>query len=96
MAEAPGASRASERRRELVAGMTAIADYERALVARLITGLQAIRGVTIHGIADPARLRGARADRVRVHRRRPSARRRRRPSVARASSRGTVTSTPRR
>ena len=55
VAEAPGASRASERRRELVAGMTAIADYERALVARLITGLQAIRGVTLHGIVDPAR-----------------------------------------
>ena len=55
VAEAPGASRASERRRELVAGMTAIADYERVVVGRLITGLQAIGGVTIHGIADPAR-----------------------------------------
>jgi len=55
VAEAPGASRASERRRELVAGMTAIADYERVVVGRLITGLQAIVGVTIHGIVDPAR-----------------------------------------
>src|SRR6187401_544310 len=33
---APGARDASERRRELVAGMVAIADYERALVTRLI------------------------------------------------------------
>ncbi|MGH2474603.1 MAG: aminotransferase class V-fold PLP-dependent enzyme, partial [Candidatus Limnocylindrales bacterium] len=52
---APGAADASERRRELVAGMTAIVDYERTLVARLIAGLGAIRGVTIHGIADPTR-----------------------------------------
>jgi cysteine desulfurase family protein (TIGR01976 family) len=46
---------ASTRRAELVAGMSAIVDYERALVARLIAGLQAIPGVTIHGIADPSR-----------------------------------------
>jgi cysteine desulfurase family protein (TIGR01976 family) len=52
---APGAADASERRRELVAGMVAIADYERALVARLIDGLKTIFGVTIHGIVDPAR-----------------------------------------
>jgi cysteine desulfurase family protein (TIGR01976 family) len=52
---APGAADASERRRELVAGMTAIVEYERALVARLIAGLGAIHGVTIHGITDPAR-----------------------------------------
>ncbi len=52
---APGAADASERRRELVAAMTAIAAYEQVLVARLITGLQAIPGVTIHGITDPAR-----------------------------------------
>jgi cysteine desulfurase family protein (TIGR01976 family) len=52
---APGAAEASERRRELVAGMTAIVDYERELVGRLIAGLRAIPGVTIHGIIDPAR-----------------------------------------
>ncbi len=46
---------ASERRRELVAAMVAIADYERDLVGRLIVGLEAIPGVTIHGITDPAR-----------------------------------------
>lgn len=55
VAGAPGAADASERRRELVAAMVAIIDYERDLVGRLITGLQAIRGVTIHGIADPER-----------------------------------------
>jgi len=52
---AAGAGDASERRRELVAGMTAIVDYERGLVRRLIDGLAAIPGVTIHGITDPAR-----------------------------------------
>ncbi len=55
VAGAPGATNASERRRELVAAMVAIADYERDLVGRLIAGLAAIAGVTIHGIADPAR-----------------------------------------
>jgi cysteine desulfurase family protein (TIGR01976 family) len=51
---APGAGAASERRRELVAGMIAIADYERALVTRLIDGLERIPGVMIHGITDRA------------------------------------------
>jgi cysteine desulfurase family protein (TIGR01976 family) len=51
---APGATDASERRRELIAGMTAIAAYERELVTRLIDGLERIRGVVIHGIADRA------------------------------------------
>jgi cysteine desulfurase family protein (TIGR01976 family) len=46
---------AGDRRSELVAGMTAIVDYERGLVGRLIAGLGAIQGVTIHGIADAAR-----------------------------------------
>ena len=46
----------TSRRDELVAGMHAIVDYERALVTTLIDGLEAIRGVTIHGIADRARL----------------------------------------
>src|SRR3954466_7975104 len=45
---APGAADGSERRRELVAGMTAITAYERDLARRLIDGLQAIRSVTIH------------------------------------------------
>ncbi len=52
---APGAGDASERRRELVAGMTAIVDYEQVLVGRLIEGLQGIRRLTIHGITEPAR-----------------------------------------
>jgi len=52
---APGAANGSERRRELVAGMAAIAAYERELVTRLITGLEAIPSVTIHGIRDRAR-----------------------------------------
>jgi selenocysteine lyase/cysteine desulfurase len=55
VANAPGAGNASERRRELVAGMVAIADYERGLVTRFIDGLEAIRGVTIHGITDRSR-----------------------------------------
>ncbi len=60
VAGAPGAADGSERRRELVAGMTAIVDYERELVGRLIAGLGAIRGVSIHGITD----RGRAAERV--------------------------------
>ena len=52
---AAGAAEASERRRELVAGMTAIVAYERDLVGRLIAGLAAIPGITIHGIVDPSR-----------------------------------------
>ena len=55
VAGAPGAADATERRRELVAGMVAIAGYERALVTRLIDGLERIEGVTIHGITDRAR-----------------------------------------
>jgi cysteine desulfurase family protein (TIGR01976 family) len=51
---APGAAAATERRRELVAGMVAIRDYERGQVTRLIAGLEGISGVTIHGITDPA------------------------------------------
>jgi cysteine desulfurase family protein (TIGR01976 family) len=54
VANAPGASAASERRRELVAAMVAIADYERALVTRFIDGLEGITGLTIHGITDRA------------------------------------------
>jgi cysteine desulfurase family protein (TIGR01976 family) len=55
VAGAPGAGTASERRRELVAGMVAIRAYERDLVARLIAGLEHISGVTIHGLTDRAR-----------------------------------------
>jgi len=55
VAGAPGAADGSERRRELVAGMTAIVAYERDLVGRLIDGLGAMPAVTIHGIADRAR-----------------------------------------
>jgi selenocysteine lyase/cysteine desulfurase len=53
--DATGADDASERRRELVAGMIAIADYERGLVGRLIDGLKTIFGLSIHGIVDPTR-----------------------------------------
>ena len=79
---AAGAADASERRRELVAGMTAIVDYERELVTRLIDGLERIPGVTIHGITDRAAVRPARPDRVGLHRGRPSRMRRPRPSDA--------------
>ncbi len=43
-----------ERRRHVHAAMRAIADYERPLTARLVAGLEAIPGLTIHGITDPA------------------------------------------
>jgi cysteine desulfurase family protein (TIGR01976 family) len=52
VAGAPGAEHASERRRELVAGMTAVQKYERELVTRLIDGLEATPGIVIHGITD--------------------------------------------
>jgi cysteine desulfurase family protein (TIGR01976 family) len=55
VAAAPGAGDGSERRRELVAAMVAIAGYERELVARFIGGLEAVTGVTIHGITDRSR-----------------------------------------
>ena len=74
---APGAADASERRRELVAGMTAIADYERDLVTRLIDGLEGIPGHHDPRHHRPVRLRLSRADGVGLHRRRPSAGRRR-------------------
>jgi cysteine desulfurase family protein (TIGR01976 family) len=50
-----GRPTAASRRAELVAGMTAIVDYERRLVTRLIDGLATIPGLTIHGITDRAR-----------------------------------------
>jgi cysteine desulfurase family protein (TIGR01976 family) len=52
---APGAGDGSERRRELVAAMVAIATYERELVGRLLDGLARIEGVIVHGITDPKR-----------------------------------------
>lgn len=50
-----GSPVSTDRRSELVAGMGAIVDHERALVTRLIDGLASIPGVTIHGITDRAR-----------------------------------------
>ncbi|HEV8281788.1 MAG TPA: cysteine desulfurase-like protein [Candidatus Limnocylindrales bacterium] len=44
-----------DRRSELVAALAAIVDYEQGLARRLLDGLVAIRGVTIHGIVDPGR-----------------------------------------
>jgi cysteine desulfurase family protein (TIGR01976 family) len=46
----------SNRRERVVAGMTAIKEYEQMLSARLISGLQQIGGLRIWGITDPARL----------------------------------------
>jgi cysteine desulfurase family protein (TIGR01976 family) len=43
------------RRRDLVAGMTAIHAYGRDLCARLVAGLQAIDGLRVYGVTDPAR-----------------------------------------
>jgi cysteine desulfurase family protein (TIGR01976 family) len=50
-----GSPESTDRRSELVAGMEAIVDHERALVTRLIDGLQSVPGVTIHGITDRSR-----------------------------------------
>lgn len=46
----------SGRRLDLKAAMTALGDYERELVAHLIEVLQALPGVHLSGITDPARL----------------------------------------
>ena len=43
-----------ERRRHVHAAMRAVADYERPLAVRLVAGLEAVSGLTIHGITDPA------------------------------------------
>jgi cysteine desulfurase family protein (TIGR01976 family) len=43
------------RRRDLVAGMSAIQSYERGLGRRLIAGLQEIPGLRVYGITDPGR-----------------------------------------
>ena len=44
------------RRAEILAAMRAIQDYELTLAARLIRGLTALRGVRVHGMAEPSRL----------------------------------------
>jgi cysteine desulfurase family protein (TIGR01976 family) len=46
----------SNRRERVVAGMTVIKEYEQMLSARLISGLQQIKGLRIWGITDLARL----------------------------------------
>jgi cysteine desulfurase family protein (TIGR01976 family) len=46
----------SNRRERVVAGMMAIKDYEKTLSARLISGLQQIKGLKIWGITDPKQL----------------------------------------
>ncbi len=77
VAGAPGAAGASERRRELVAGMVAIAAYERGLVApthRRSRGDP--RACTIHGITDRARFARPGPDRLGDDRRGPPAGRR--------------------
>ncbi len=55
-----GSPASTARRSELVAGMEAIVEHERALITRLIDGLESVPGVTIHGITDRSRF----ADRV--------------------------------
>jgi cysteine desulfurase family protein (TIGR01976 family) len=49
------AGRSGGRRPELVAAMTAIQAWERSLAERMASGLAAIPGVRVWGIADPAR-----------------------------------------
>jgi selenocysteine lyase/cysteine desulfurase len=41
------------RRRDIHAGMDCLFDYETELAGRLISGLQALAGVTVHGITTP-------------------------------------------
>jgi cysteine desulfurase family protein (TIGR01976 family) len=43
------------RRTKLQQAYSAIEEYEQALAVRLLVGLQAIPGITVHGITDPAR-----------------------------------------
>ena len=46
---------AGTRRQRMVGAFDSVATYERDLTGRLIGGIQALRGTTIHGITDPAR-----------------------------------------
>jgi len=41
------------RRHSVTAGLDLLLEYEQALAARLVSGLQEIRGVTVQGISDP-------------------------------------------
>ncbi|MCB9394170.1 MAG: cysteine desulfurase-like protein [Acidimicrobiaceae bacterium] len=50
----PADGELSDRTRDLRAGMRAMVAHEETLSARLISGLQAIDGVHVHGITDPA------------------------------------------
>src|SRR6185436_9365554 len=43
------------RRRALLAAMTAIGEHERRLARRFLEGIDPIPGLTLYGIADPAR-----------------------------------------
>jgi cysteine desulfurase family protein (TIGR01976 family) len=43
-----------ERTAQIHAAMAAMAEYEKGLSERLISGLQSIDGVTVHGITDPS------------------------------------------
>ena len=49
-----GAGRAATRRERLVAAMTTIRGYELGLYGHLASGLEAIPGVTIHGLTEPS------------------------------------------
>jgi cysteine desulfurase family protein (TIGR01976 family) len=50
----PHAQKGMSRRARLQAGMRGIEEYESALVIRLITGLEQIKGLRIYGITDPS------------------------------------------
>ena len=93
VAGAPGAADASERRRELVAGMVAIAAYERDLVGRLIAGLERDRRRDDPWHHRSGAVRRARPDGLGLDRGRPSRGRPPRRSDATGSTPGTATST---
>ena len=61
---APGTS--NSRRQDLVAGMSAIRDYEQVLAGAMLKVLKA-NGAVIYGISDEARLGGARAHHLLQH-----------------------------
>jgi cysteine desulfurase family protein (TIGR01976 family) len=50
-----GASAQDDRRATLRAAMSAIRSYERDLTGPLLDGLASVRGLTVHGIAEPSR-----------------------------------------
>lgn len=54
--DVPEAARVSKRRRNLVAGMTAVREYEQVLCRRLINGLRSIEGIKIYGIVEPTQI----------------------------------------